>query len=130
MCRMVVVGVALVLSAGRLGAQITTYVAPPRPQPVIQAAAAADSARKDSIAARLAITNMKAWVDSAAGVSVPVNVGDSVPAAEPRPRPPVITTFEDGAVAPTTASSLPAISLFGLLAIAAGSVLLARRSRG
>ena len=115
----------LVLSAAQLGAQITTYVAPPRTQmPSARMVAAADSAQRDSIA-QATMTNMKAWVDSASGIAVPAHVGDSIPAGDPGR--PVTTTFEDGAVAPATASNLPSLSVLGLLAIAAGALLLTRR---
>lgn len=128
MFRTSLVGFFLVLSATDISAQITTYVAPPRSRtPSPQMVAAADSAQRDSIA-KATMTNMKAWVDSAAGVSVPAHVGDSIPADDPGR--PVTTTFDDGAVAPATASPLPTLSLLGMLAIAAGSALLAKRRRG
>jgi hypothetical protein len=72
---------------------------------------------------RAGITNMTAWVDSAAGVSVPATVGmDSTDPGRP------VTSFEDGSVAPATASALPAVMLLGVVAFGAGIVLLARRS--
>jgi hypothetical protein len=121
-------GFLLVLSANAVSAQITTYVAPPRSQaPSPQMVAAADSVQRDSIA-QATMTNMKAWVDSAAGVTVPAHVGDSIPADDPGR--PVTTTFNDGAVAPATASPLPTLALLGMLAIAAGSLLLGKRTRG
>jgi hypothetical protein len=138
MLRAVFAGVLLALSASDGSAQITTYVAPPRPVTPSRAAAAADSVRRDSVD-KATMTNMKAWVDSAAGVAVPAHVGDSTttpPAPAPAPAPPVVreepvaTTFENGSVAPATASNLPAISLLGVLGIAFGAVLLARRHRG
>jgi hypothetical protein len=89
--------------------------------------AAADSVQRDSIA-KATMTNMKAWVDSAAGVSVPAHVGDTLPANDPGR--PVTTTFTDGAVAPATASNLPILSLLGVLGIAFGTLLLAKRQRG
>jgi hypothetical protein len=88
--------------------------------------AAADSAQRDSVA-QVTMTNMKAWVDSAAGVTVPAHVGDSIPADDPGR--PVTTTFVDGSVAPDTASNLPALGLLGVLAIAFGTALRARRQR-
>jgi LPXTG-motif cell wall-anchored protein len=126
MFRTSLAGILLALST-EVSAQITTYVAPPRSQaPSPQMVAAADSVQRDSIA-KATMTNMKAWVDSAAGVSVPAHVGDSLPANDPGL--PVTTTFNDGAVAPATASSLPAVSLLGTLAIIAGALLLAKRRR-
>jgi hypothetical protein len=88
--------------------------------------AAADSAQRDSTA-QVAMTNMKAWVDSAAGVSVPAHVGDSVTVADSTRR--VTETFVDGSTAPSTASYLPALALFGTLTLAAGAGLLLKRPR-
>ena len=137
MYRAVLAGVLLAVCTGKGSAQITTYVAPPRPVEPSRQAVAADSARRDSTE-RAAMTNMKAWVDSAAGVTIPAHVGDSTslpPAPPPFAAPetpvrPVTTTFEDGAVAPATASNLPALSLFGVVGVLVGALLLARRHRG
>jgi hypothetical protein len=127
MFRAVVVAFGLAFSASTASAQITTYVAPPRPaKPTPQMVAAADSARADSLATT-AMTNMKSWVDSAAGVSVPSHVGDSTRSDS---LPPVsVTTFENGSVAPNTASALPTIALIGLVAFVTGAVLLAGRPK-
>lgn len=125
MFRALLVGVGLALSASAAHAQITTYIAPPRPKASPQMVAAADSARADSAAA-VAMTNMKTWVDSAAGVSVPANVGDTTRVDSIPPA--VVTTFEDGSVAPNTASALPTIALAGVVFFAAGAVLLATGS--
>lgn len=126
MYRAVLVAVALVVSSG-LDAQITTYVAPPKPVMTPQMVAAADSARKDSVAA-VAATDMKAWVDSAAGIAVPDRVGDST-IVDPG-KPDVTTTFSDGTLAPNTATALPAMGLFGLAALLAGAAIIRRRPRG
>lgn len=126
MFRAVLAGVALVLGASQASAQITTYVAPPRPLATSpQLVAAADSAR-DSVA-KVAMANMKVWVDSAAGVSVPAHVGDTTAANDPGR--PVTTTFADGSVAPATASDLPTVALLGVLVCAIGAALLANRPR-
>jgi LPXTG-motif cell wall-anchored protein len=129
MFRRVLVVASLLVSASAANAQITTYIAPPRaPTPSAQMVASADSARKDSVA-QTAMTNMKAWVDSAAGVPIPEHVGaiDSTALANDPGRP--ITTFSNGAVAPATASSLPTIALVGIVSLALGAALLARRRR-
>jgi hypothetical protein len=111
-------------------AQITTYVAPPRAETPGGMIATADSARRDSVA-RATMTNMKAWVDSAAGIPVPATVGavDSAALAND-PGAPVVTTFSEGAVAPATASVLPALALVGVALLALGAILLATRPRG
>jgi phage tail sheath gpL-like len=123
MYRSLLAGMALALCASPAGAQITTYVAPPRTA-APQMIAAADSARRDSVATAT-MTNMKAWVDSAAGVAVPAHVGDSLVTDPGRP----VTTFEDGAVAPATASALPLLVFGGMVAIGLGAVLVSRRPR-
>jgi hypothetical protein len=124
MFRSLFAGVALALCARESAAQITTYIAPPRAT-VPQVIAAADSARRDSIATAT-MTNMKAWVDSAAGVAVPAHVGDSVVADPGAPGRPAETTFADGAVAPATASNLPTLAFAGVVAIGLGAVMLRR----
>lgn len=129
MVRPVSTALALILIAGSAQAQITTYVAPPRAQPPTrEMVAAADSARRDSVAQ--VATNMKAWVDSAAGVDVPPTAGrvDSAALISDPGRP--VSTFDDGAVAPATASELPTMALVGVLFLALGAALLANRPRG
>jgi hypothetical protein len=130
MIRSLLMGMALVLVATAASAQITTYVAPTRPAaPTREMVAAADSALRDSVATTT-ITNMKAWVDSAAGVPVPAHVGqiDSTALVNDPGRP--ITTFSDGSVAPATASDLPALALLGVVLLALGVALLVSRPRG
>ncbi len=107
----------------------TTRVAPPTPA---QQEAAADSI------ARVTITNMKAWVDSAAG-DIVVNRVDSAgrPVAATGPVTTGSTTaggnaataestktFRDGAHAPDTATYLPLLVLVGTGALGVGVVLL------
>jgi hypothetical protein len=122
---------ALLFSATALSAQITTYIAPARPLPASpQAIATAESARKDSVQ-EATMTNMKAWVDSAAGVPVPSYVGkvDSAALANDPGRP-VVTTFSNGTVAPATASDLPTLAVFGVVVLVVGAGLIATRPRG
>ena len=125
MLRAALVVAALVGLSSAAGAQITTYIAPPRPTMTPQMVAAADSARRDSAAAVTA-TNMKAWVDSAAGVAIPDRVGDSTVVD---PGKPDVATFADGAVAPDTASVLPALGAFGVVAVVAGAAMLMHKPR-
>lgn len=121
MFRRILTVAALVLAARPAAAQITTYIAPPRASVESrQLLAATDSARRDSVD-RATVTNMTAWVDSAAGVAVPSSVGmDSIDPGRP------VTVFENGSVAPATASALPALMVIGVLAFGAGLFLLAR----
>jgi hypothetical protein len=116
--------------------QFTTFTPPrqrvdtARPvQTPAQQAATADSV------ARVAITNMKAWVDSAAG-DVVVNRVDSAGrpvaatgpvtsgAAAPPSRTESTSVFREGAPAPDTATWLPLLILVGTGAIGAGVLLL------
>jgi hypothetical protein len=118
-------------------AQFTTYVSPTRPNidSAKAATVAVQRARTDSTA-RASITNMKAWVDSAAGVAQTSPV-DTTPAATPAPAPAPApaaptkntTSFHNGAMAPATASYLPLIALLGLASLSVGIVLLAGRKR-
>jgi hypothetical protein len=127
MLRAVVTGALLLFGSSVASAQITTYVAYPK-EPIKTPAmvAAADSAKRDSIA-DVAMTNMKAWVDSAAGVSVPATVGrmDTSRVVDT-----AVTTFSNGTVAPATASALPAMLVLGLGTMMVGAALLATRQRG
>jgi hypothetical protein len=119
--------------------QFTTFT-PPRPRvdsARIAPTPAQQQATADS-ATRVAITNMKAWVDSAAG-DVVVNRVDSTgrPVAAPGPVTSGATpsdraatpaestmTFRDGARAPDTATWLPLLVLVGTGAVGAGVLLL------
>lgn len=113
-------------------AQFTTFVAPASRSDSAHAAVVAEQkAHADSIT-HTTLTNMKAWVDSAAGVSVAQT--DSAQAAEgvvatTTTKTKTTTSFADGAVAPETASPLPLIALVGLAALSLGTVLLAGRDR-
>lgn len=129
----------LVLLPAAASAQFTTFVAPPRQAKVDSAPAAivaAQMARTDS-ATRMTLSDMKAWVDSAAGVtptgSVTVTadttaspVQPTVPSV-PEKTPSATTTFSDGAVAPDTASPLPALALGGVMLLLLGGVMLRLR---
>jgi 5'-nucleotidase / UDP-sugar diphosphatase len=125
-------------------AQFTAYVSPTRPNTDSAKAAivAVQRARSDSNA-RASITNMKAWVDSAAGVAQtsPADTTATPPPATPPATPapttaPVpaapthnTTSFSNGARAPATASYLPLIAFLGLASLSVGIVLLAGRKR-
>ncbi|HEY2376877.1 MAG TPA: hypothetical protein VGH98_12940 [Gemmatimonadaceae bacterium] len=135
-------GAALLVPA-LLPAQFTTYVAPPR-------RAAADTARPKSpatvakaradSASRMSLTEMKTWVDSAAGTSTPaVSIADTALASvdtttlPPRPAPArarSTTTFSSGAIAPNTATSLPTLLVVGVGLVAVGVLVLRLRPRG
>ena len=131
---------ATVLTPAALSAQFTTFVAPPRKAAVDSAHAtvAAAKARSDSVA-RMSLTDMKAWVDSAAGTSTQVaSANDTTMAAAyaatpttpaPNANARTTTTFSNGAIAPNTASPLPAYLAAGLASFSVGLLLLRRRRR-
>lgn len=111
-------------------AQITTFVAPPRKAATdsAKAAVATTAAQRDTLA-RMSLGNMKAWVDSAAGVgaaTTQVAVADT--SSMPAPQPTTSTTstgsrtstFSNGAIAPNTASPLPFYAVSGLVLIFLG----------
>ncbi len=126
-------------------AQFTGVVMPPpaKPSPVVaQSATQSLGERRDS-AARVTMTNMKDWVDSAAatlGVAAapapaPVDSAQSpvaaVPAApavqHPASHSAETTEFREGARAPNTATPVPMLALLGLVSLVAGLWLLRRR---
>ena len=147
---------AIALTGAQAGAQVTTVITPP---PKVERAAIVAAERKvqsqnDSVS-RVAMTNMKAWVDSAATALAtaagdqPVPTGSAVAATPPAtdsvrrdsaaasplapaPRPaepaPTATAGQDTAVvAPDTATAAPTLALAGATLVLAGVTLLRRR---
>jgi hypothetical protein len=107
-------------------AQFTTFIPPKnKAKDSVKAAVVAEQhAKSDSITAA-SVTNMRTWVDSAAGVVAPTTAADTLmtrAAAES-------TTFKNGSPAPMTASSLPLLLLLGVSSLSAGAMLLARPVR-
>ena len=111
-------------------AQITTFVPPPRKavDSAKAAVTAATAAQRDTMA-RMTLGNMKAWVDSAAGVgtaSTQVATADTSTMPMPQTTASAVnnrngtTSFSNGALAPNTASLLPFYVAGGLLLIFAG----------
>ena len=124
----IVVALVAVPSAS---AQFTGLVTPPpRPAPPVEMIAEAGAVAADTTAAAR-MSDMKAWVDSAAvavaaqapqdTVTPPVVI-ETPAAAEPAPRQEV-TAFQEGAPAPNTATALPALLLLGAGLIAGGAAL-------
>jgi hypothetical protein len=117
---------ALALVAGLPGiakAQFTTFI-PPRNALTdsVKAAVVAEKVQADSVT-HAQLTNMKTWVDSAAGL-VPTRTaadslarGTATTAAES-------TTFRNGARAPATASDLPLLLLAGAALFIVGLIVL------
>ena len=136
---------ALTFIPALASAQITTVIsAPKRQQAAAQVAAQREAATQDSIA-RVTLTGMKEWVDSAANAmalkpDTGVTVADTALVSTNRPiqqrrdstanrttaaRP--ADTFRDGARAPNTATPWPTLAAVGIGLIAAGALL---RRRG
>jgi len=116
--------VALLAPVG-LQAQFTTFVPTPSKAAVDSSKPAtiiAARARADSIT-RMSITSMKDWVDSAAGVAP----NDTLAAANTMTA--TTTTCSNGAIAPNTASPLPAYLAAGFASLAAGLLLMYRLRR-
>ena len=126
---------SIVLIPATASAQFTTFIVPP-PKAKVDSAkaliAAAQAAHADS-ATRLTLSDMKAWVDSAAGTTstgVPVQPTDTTAAVvrtEVDRAPvsnPTTTRFSEGALAPDTASPLPALAVAGFALIIVGGALL------
>jgi hypothetical protein len=131
---------SIVLIPATASAQFTTFMVPP-PKAKLDSAkaviAAAQTAHADS-AARMTISDMKAWVDSAAGTTSAAPAIQSpdttatTAAAEVTQAPrstPTTTRFSDGALAPSTASLLPALAAAGFVMIILGSALLRLRPK-
>lgn len=122
-----------------LQAQFTTFVPKPTKAAVDSAkpaTVAEAKARSDSVT-RMSITSMKEWVDSAAGVpandttmaaNTVATATETVPAnsatTSSTSTRASTTTFSNGAIAPNTASPLPAYLAAGFASLTAGLLLL------
>jgi hypothetical protein len=123
--------VATLFAAPVASAQFTGLVTPPpRPAPPAEIVARAGDVTADTTASQR-MTDMKAWVDSAAvavaaqapqdTTTPPPVIVETPPAAEPAPEP--VTEFREGAPAPDTATPLPLLALLGAGLVAAGAAL-------
>lgn len=131
---------ATLLAPSALFAQFTTFVAPPQKQAAETTAkpmVAKAKTKADSVS-RMTLTDMKAWVDSAAGTSTQLAAVNDTTMATSNPAAPLAseptaghrtTTFSNGAVAPSTATALPTYLVTGLLIFAAGLLMLRRQRR-
>ena len=126
---------ALAISATAASAQFTTVTRPAPRTDQVAVDTTVTRARRDSVA-RVTLTDLKTWVDSAANVAITADdsLGAAPPPAEtvaearPQPTEPRRTTsFANGAVAPATASPLPFLAVLGVAAIGLGVLLLRRR---
>lgn len=112
-------------------AQFTTFI-PPRNvvQDSIKAAAVVQQQVQTDSIAHAQITNMKTWVDSAAGLVPTTTAADSVAPTTTVATTTTVTTdtttFRNGMRAPATASSLPLLVLVGALLVFSGLLILRR----
>lgn len=122
---------AALLAAPAASAQFTGLVTPPpRPARPVEMVASGGDVSADTTAARR-MTDMKAWVDSAAvavAAQAPQDTATppvviETPAAVAEPAPEQAPAFREGAPAPDTATVLPALVLLGAGLIAGGAAL-------
>lgn len=132
--KLLIAALTLCLAPNPARAQFTAVIAPPKkdvPAPVAEAPAKRDSLQTTRL------SDMRAWVDSAAatlGAGAPSAAGavpDSLPApVVPRAQPPAPAehheTLRSGARAPDTATPLPLMVVAGALLLAAGLAIKAR----
>ena len=121
---------ATLFAAPGASAQFTGLVTPPpRPAAPVELVARAGNVNADTTAAAR-MTDMKAWVDSAAvavaaqspqDTATPPAVIETPVAAAPRQE--EVSAFLDGAPAPNTATPLPALLLLGAGLFAGGAAL-------
>ena len=136
------------IGAVRADAQITTVIAPPKPaaEKQLEIARRQDAAR-DSVA-RVTLTDMKEWVDSAAAslalrpdtAGAPADTGVAAPAPPMEPsdartardaarQQAPATEFREGGRAPDTATMLPTLALAGGVVMVLGFALRRRGAR-
>lgn len=118
---------ALAIGIPQVGhAQFTTFI-PPRNKAVdsIKATAAVAKKAKTDSSINAQLTNMKTWVDSAAGVvAPPITVADTTAPPVNAPVTAADTAIRAaGTRAPATASNLPLIALTGFGLLVAGTIL-------
>lgn len=119
--------IGLALIAGMPGiarAQFTTFIPPVnKTADSIKAAVVAEQKVQQDSVTTAQMTNMKTWVDSAAGLlPTPVTAVDSLGVATKTTTTTTVdsTMFANGTRAPATASMLPLLLLIGLGFIGAG----------
>jgi hypothetical protein len=114
---------------GFAGAQFTTFIPPQnKVADSVKAVVVAQQTARADTALNVRLTNMKTWVDSAAGISpAPTSAADSLATASGNTSArsaDASTTMADGARAPATASALPLFALVGVASIGLGAFLL------
>jgi hypothetical protein len=125
--RWIVSLIFLAVAPAAAAAQFTTFITPPNPQrDSIKAAVVAEQKAATDSMTRVQIANMKTWVDSAAGITVPAAdtafrvqtiTGDSVTTT---------TMTTTGMLAPNTASPIPFLMATGILGMLVGFMMVRR----
>ncbi|HKW12457.1 MAG TPA: hypothetical protein VJO33_18865 [Gemmatimonadaceae bacterium] len=145
-CRFATIAKMLAVVALVAPSLLSAQAPSPRKPPMDTAKRTSSTATKSKAdSGRMTLTDMKAWVDSAAGnTKALVTASDTADTAvaiinPPPPLPPIVsaptpapaqtTTFSNGAIAPNTASALPTILTIGLAAFAVGLMLFRSRRR-
>jgi hypothetical protein len=114
----------LAIAPAAAAAQFTTFIAPPNPvKDSIKAAIVAEQKATTDSLTRAQITDMKTWVDSAAGVP-PAVASDSIFATNTSASATAMSA--NGTVAPSTASPLPFLLVLGGAAMLLGAALMRR----
>src|SRR5829696_5790227 len=110
---------------GALAAQFTTFIPPQnKVADSVKAAVVAEQKAQADSSVHTQLTNMKTWVDSAAGVIAPTatsltatdSLADTVAAKGAADT----SALRNGALAPATASDLPLLAAVGAAALAVG----------
>lgn len=113
--------------------QFTTFIPPQnKAADSVKTAVAVEQKAKTDSSVNMQLTNMKTWVDSAAGVvSTPRTAADSLADSLPAANAAVVDSaaLRGGARAPATASDLPLLALIGATALGIGALLLGAGAR-
>lgn len=109
-------------------AQFTTFIPPQnKAADSVKTAVAADQKARTDSSVNMQLTNIKTWVDSAAGVvSTPRTAADSLADRLPPSNAAVVDSaaLRGGVRAPETASELPLLALIGATALGIGALML------
>jgi hypothetical protein len=120
--------VALVLIAAApaaAAAQFTTFIAPPNPiKDSVKAVVVAEQKSLSDSITHAQITDMKTWVDSAAGIAAIPAIDTALAVRSTTTQ--TTTAVSNGVVAPATASPLPFLLVIGGSAMLFGLALLRR----
>lgn len=120
------VALVLIAAAPAAGAaQFTTFIAPPTPiKDSIKAVVVAEQKSMSDSITHAQITDMKTWVDSAAGIAAIPAIDTTLGVKNTTTQ--TTTAVSNGVVAPATASPLPFLLVIGGSAMLVGLVLLRR----